>query len=143
MSDAPALIEMADHWVIPLGGKTVTQIRIDYAFSLIIWESRDLDFAVRIEGRFIFQVGNEEYALDAEEGAHTLCPALAIFGKTIQSALAHKDGTLELTFSDDSRVLVPPDPQYEAWEVSGPGGMLLVSLPGGSLAVWSSQLADR
>ncbi|WP_372500285.1 DUF6188 family protein [Sphaerisporangium perillae] len=29
-----------------------------------------------------------------------------------------------------------PDHQYEAWSAHGPGALLLVSLPGGDLAVW-------
>ena len=32
-----------------------------------------------------------------------------------------------------------PDPRYEAWTATGPDGMLVVTLPGGDLAVWSSR----
>jgi len=38
-----------------------------------------------------------------------------------------------------ARLLVEADPPYEAWTVAGPGGMKVVSLPGGGLSVWSSQ----
>ena len=40
-------------------------------------------------------------------------------------------------FDDGHLLKVAPDPQYEAWTASGPDGMLVVSVPGGDLAVWS------
>jgi frataxin-like iron-binding protein CyaY len=54
----------------------------------------------------------------------------------IQSAVAYKNGILELTFNDKSMVIVKEDPHYEAWELAGSGSIKLFSLPGGELAVW-------
>ena len=50
------------------------------------------------------------------------------------------NGTLDLTFSDGSRLRCAPDDQYEAWQVVG--GFpehLVVCTPGGELAVWDDQ----
>jgi Family of unknown function (DUF6188) len=42
-----------------------------------------------------------------------------------------------MVFSDGSSISVEPDPRYEAWQLHGPETFLLVSLPGGELAIWS------
>jgi hypothetical protein len=38
---------------------------------------------------------------------------------------------LRLDFDGGDAIVVPPDPDYEAWEVSGPGRVKVVALPGG------------
>ena len=40
-------------------------------------------------------------------------------------------------FSDGTRLDVEPDDAYEAWNVSGPDGALIVCTRGGSLVTWS------
>ena len=49
------------------------------------------------------------------------------------------DGQLHLAFADGAHIEVAPDEGYEAWNVTGPGGARIVSLPGGELAVWSAE----
>ncbi|WP_370629240.1 DUF6188 family protein [Paenarthrobacter nitroguajacolicus] len=45
---------------------------------------------------------------------------------------------LHLEFPDGSIIDVLPDERYEAWTLAGPDGLLLVSLPGNGLALWSA-----
>jgi hypothetical protein len=47
---------------------------------------------------------------------------------------------LAVAFDDGARIIVQPDPDYEAWNVTGRHGMRIVCLPGGGLATWP---ADR
>ncbi|MHA7194428.1 DUF6188 family protein [Paenarthrobacter nitroguajacolicus] len=47
-------------------------------------------------------------------------------------------GALHMEFSDGSTIDVLPDERYEAWTLAGPDGLLLVSLPGDGLAIWSA-----
>lgn len=35
---------------------------------------------------------------------------------------------------------VVADERFEAWTIAGPGGLTIVCLPGGELAVWSPDL---
>jgi hypothetical protein len=64
---------------------------------------------------------------------------LALFGARVLSAVAFKSGSLRLAFSGGHLLRVAPDPVYEAWTASGPDGLLLVCMPGGSLTVWQRQ----
>jgi hypothetical protein len=65
---------------------------------------------------------------------------LALFNVEVTSAVAFKSGQLRMVFGDGHMLKVDPDPRYEAWTVTGPDRMLVVSLPGGGLAVWPSRL---
>jgi hypothetical protein len=46
-------------------------------------------------------------------------------------------GTLTIRFDEDAMLVVPPDPDYEAWQVRADDGLLVVCIPGGELAVSS------
>ncbi|WP_352231348.1 MULTISPECIES: DUF6188 family protein [Paenarthrobacter] len=42
---------------------------------------------------------------------------------------------------DGCRLCVVPEPEsaYESWNLKGPDGLRIVSVPGGELAVWDSR----
>ena len=47
------------------------------------------------------------------------------------------DGELALRFADGELLTVPPEENYEAWELRDDTGWLVVCMPGGSLAIWA------
>lgn len=122
--------------VIPLKGRSVSRCYLDFAFG-IQFLSQGPETIVRIETPFRIAYPDAEYELSPARVAD-MCKALHILHKAVDEALALQDGTLKLRFVDGTRVIVPPDPDYEAWQISGPNGRLLASLPGGGLAEWSA-----
>ena len=68
------------------------------------------------------------------EGLRLLMPLL---GKDVTGAGADDAGGLTVAFGD-AALHCPASPDAEAWQLSGPAGVLVVSMPGGGLAVWSS-----
>lgn len=46
------------------------------------------------------------------------------------------DGRLQLTFDNDLGLEVAPHPQWEAWQISSAGHLLIVCTPGGQLTIW-------
>jgi hypothetical protein len=127
------LTERYDRWILPFRGLTVTQIQVDFAFGL----SFDDVGAVRISSMAILKwvrVDGEAVELDPER--QDVAAALPLFNTEVLSAVAFKSGALRIVFDNGRLLKVDPDPQYEAWTANGPGGMLVVSLPGGDLAVW-------
>jgi Family of unknown function (DUF6188) len=135
MNSQPSLVEHEDHWdLLPLVGRAVTRCLVDHAFGLQFW-SPEAEIELRIEGPFTLrEAGGEELSLVPEETT-SLGPALRLFRREVSSARAHKDGRLEVIFTDGSTLSVGPDQKYEAWELTG-SGQRLVSTPGGDLAVW-------
>lgn len=49
---------------------------------------------------------------------------------------------LSVAFDNGARLRIKPDSSYEAWTVSGPRGMLVVSMPRGELAIWDEKQDD-
>ncbi len=69
--------------------------------------------------------------------------ASILLRKTVGQAIGRKDGSLDVIFADGSKLVVPIDPDYEAWEISASDGFLVVSRPGGGLATWSPKQEPR
>lgn len=62
----------------------------------------------------------------------------AFFAGKVQSAEVSDSGSLSLTMESGNRLSVEPDPDFEAWTLTGPGGYRVVCMPGGKLATWES-----
>jgi hypothetical protein len=133
----PLVAAQDDHWIADLAGRQVASVTLDRAVSLRI-EHPDGAYWLRIEQPFVVTGPGGRHELDPAGDPSLLGPALAAARTTVQSAVALKSGALELTFDTGSTWRVDPIPRYEAWTLAGPRGLLLVSKPGGELAVWSA-----
>ncbi|WP_157617226.1 DUF6188 family protein [Saccharomonospora marina] len=58
-------------------------------------------------------------------------------GRTVELAGTDESGGLLVSFGDGTSVHVSSDEEYESWTLAGPGGMKVVCMPGGELAVCS------
>ena len=133
------LVERSDHWVLPLRGRSVTQCRVDYAFTLLFTEP-DASYEIRIEGPFVLShAQGADVRIDPDDAPAARGPALALLHQTVESAVAHKDGGLELGFADGSHIHVPASGQYEPWDFLGPAKLRIVSTPGGELTIWKAE----
>jgi len=120
-----------------LNGKNVSRCCIDTAFSLEVLE-KDAQTVIRIGGQMNIKHGGTQLSLSGEKPTQA-GQAFILVGKTIERAIGRKDGSLDISFVDGSRLVVPVDPHYEAWELSASDGFLVVSRPGGGLATWSAK----
>jgi hypothetical protein len=130
------LAELPDRWLLPYRGMKISQITVDCAltFSLegqavVVIES-DATLADR-PGR-----APGVQTVELHPGRQDVASALALYGATINSGVAFKNGTFRLVL-DHYQLTVRPDSRYEAWNVVGPGNLRLVCTPGGQLAIWT------
>jgi hypothetical protein len=62
----------------------------------------------------------------------------------VERAVASSESTLQIDFADGVSVVSPATEDAEAWEVRGPGHVLVVALPGGGEpAIWDSSSEIR
>ncbi len=120
------MINQPDRWVVPVGDGTVIQLRLDYAFTLVV----ETGFELRIESDFTFADDNGGHTYEPDEHA-ALGPVLTLHQAVVSSAEVLKDGHLIVLFADGRSLRVPPDDEFEAFNVAGPNQQLLVALPGG------------
>ena len=121
-------------WSLPLEQRCVGRCAVDHAFSLEFYEGEHA-LILRIAGDFTISDRGRIYQLNPAV-TWELGPAISLFGQTVRAAGASADGKLELVFADGRTLLVEPDADYEAWEVSGPYGMQAVCSPGGEISIW-------
>ena len=132
------VIEFEDFWIFPVENLTVSQLRIEYSMGINLWTSQEFYFNVVIEAPFQFINSNQEMIRVTPETLEGVCSILDILHETVQSAIAYKNGTLELVFKNGHRIIAKPDYMYEAWNISGPAGLLFVCKPNGEVESWSS-----
>lgn len=126
--------EEADHFVLPLTGREVDQICIDYAVTLVV----DGTDTVRLEGPFTLSDGAMTLLVDPQR-LDTVAPVLDLFRAIVIRALAGKDGSLILAFDDDRQLRIEADPDGEAWEIGGglppvSPSYRVISQPGGGIS---------
>ncbi|MFB9780649.1 DUF6188 family protein [Rhodococcus baikonurensis] len=63
--------------------------------------------------------------------------AAELVGATIELSTCPADGSLVVLFDTGAVLSVPPSPDFESWNVSAPGNVLVVSAPGGTIAAWN------
>lgn len=126
------VVELDDHWRLPLAGLAVSQLRVDHQLCLRLgedaWISVEADAALEEEG------GGPATPLAPEQQA--VAAALGLFGMTVIDVTAFKDGRLVVEFDKGARLTVAADPHFEAWNITGPDNLRVVCMPGGDLAIW-------
>ena len=134
--DDAGLTEVRGKWLLPVSDGKVTQIQVDYAFTLVLesWIS------VRIETPFSYGPAGAARQFEPSD-APGLAPLLGLHQATVTSAEISKDGSLTMAFADGGELFVPPDERYEAFTVTGSlpparRGFSFTALPGGGLSRW-------
>lgn len=122
---------VANNLLGALLGKRLIQFSMGYGVHLELGD----DHEVTIETSFEVVDSNGRWAGDplTADAAGALLPLNL---RDVTSARVASDGTFVLGLGS-ATVTVPPSPMYEAWQVRGPDGLLIVCSPGGDyVAVW-------
>lgn len=119
---------------LDLAGKTLQSVLIEHSIRLQLSEGR----FVLVESPFSLDREGVSVVFSPEEDfEEAFEPIRRLIGLTVVEATADDSGALRIRFGDGTVLQVPSDDAYEAWNVSGPGGGLVVCMPGGELAVWN------
>lgn len=119
-------------WDLDFPEKDLSFIRIDHQTRLQFGPTE-----VVIESPFVLRTPTHEAQLDPGERGG-LGILLELYPTAMVSASIDANATLDLSLANGYSISVPADPQYEAWQVNGPGTFLVVCVPGssGQLAIW-------
>jgi Family of unknown function (DUF6188) len=117
-----------------VAARDLTFVRVDHQTRLQFGE-----FEVVIESPFRVRARDGgEHKLDPGVRA-SLGPVLDLFPDELITAEVDHQATLRLRLASGASLEVPADDRFEAWQVNGPDGFLVVCTPGGDkLAVWDS-----
>lgn len=127
-------IVVANNLIAALLKKQLVQFRMGSGVHLEVGE----DHEVTIETPFEVVDGDIRWAGDplTAGAAGALLPLNL---REVTSSRIGPDGTLMLGLGS-ATLTVPPAPMYEAWQIRGPDGLLIVCSPGGDyVAVWEPE----
>jgi hypothetical protein len=110
-----------------------------------------VDYGLQIEaglddGRLLVRIGDATtFEFHENERLWKISPrdlsvnsrVFVLMGQQLRSVIVRTDGTLEMSFAESQLIRVPPIAKYEAWELHGPHGIIVVSGPGGKITTWS------
>ncbi len=129
-----AEVLIANRLIAVLTGRPLVQFRLGYGVHLEIGD----DHEVTIETSFdvVDDTSRRGGEPSTAEAAGALLPLNL---RKVTSGHIETDGTLVLAFGA-AVLTVPPHPMYEAWQMRGPDGLLIVCSPGGDyVAVWEPE----
>ncbi|TDT97321.1 hypothetical protein EDD99_5442 [Streptomyces sp. 846.5] len=120
-----------------LRGLTVVEIGISFQLSLLLDPEARVVLGCPFALTHYGDDGRQDVSLDP--GRQDVTAAIRLFGAKVLSAVAFKTGSMRLVFDNGWHLNSRADPSFEAWDVLGPGGWRIISMPGGKLAVWSGR----
>ncbi|SHV66400.1 Uncharacterised protein [Mycobacteroides abscessus subsp. abscessus] len=119
---------------IDMCGQVLVGLRIEYSVVLYF----NGEWVVLLGGSFTLGTqGATHRFTPAVDPPDALKPMGNLLGQRVTQAEIGDNGSLSITFDDGSRLHAEPDPDYEAWNLSGPDGLVVVCMAGGTLATWS------
>ena len=136
MNSDPVLMEHADRWVVSVKGAEVIRCSFDWAVTWVI-ATETGDVEIRAEQPFLFGDQNPVHLVPEGDPVH-LAPVLSTVRDSVVRIEAFANGRLELEFGAGAIATVEPSEEFEAWTLTGPGDLKLVSTPGGGVTAWNS-----
>jgi hypothetical protein len=123
-----------------LGGRTIESLLIEYTVVVRLTGG----YVLVIESPLVLTTGDSTLEVDPADDPGDVENSLRrLTGMTVASSAAEPSGALAIVFDEGSRLTVAVDPHYEAWNVAGPDGSLVVCMPRGKLAIWDADPARR
>ena len=114
-------------WSFRFGDPVVTQLRVDFRFSLLLGGGAEV---VR-EGPFELRRGSRAVRVPPGDAVFEVAEALPLFNTRVEAVEAKASGELRIDFGDEVVVNVPVNPHYENWQIVMPDSEQWIGLPGG------------
>lgn len=132
------LIDYGEYYQIDLNqGSFINQLRIDFDFSLVVYEDKDKYIDISISGQFEYTEQGRKFII-IPQNTEDLKDVLCLFKKRVESIKVFKSGNIFVSFDGGSQLFVEHSIQGEAWELSSSKGLKIVSVSNEteSLMIW-------
>jgi hypothetical protein len=125
--------ESAEEWTLTFADPVVTQLRVDYGFTLLLGGGVE----IRIEQPFQLTLGaSDALTVPPGESVWDVGAALPLFNMHVATVQVERGGVLHIGFDENASIEVPTHPQWENWALHTPDGGIWVGTPGGGVTVF-------
>lgn len=126
---ATKIIAYEDHYVFGCAELVLASAHRDAARILVDLQAPTIRWTLTVESDFSIQCG--------DTGSAEMTDLLR---KKVRDLRARRsDGTLRLLIGDNCVLTVPPNDNYEAWQLLSSNDDRLVAVAGGGVAVWRAR----
>ena len=116
-------------------GRSVVSQEIEYTVAMCL----TVEYFIRLDGPFTLALHDRRIAISPEtDPPEHFDPVRDLVGQVITESVVDDSGVLSISFDTGARIVCVPDGQYESWTMTGPRGMMVVSMPSGKLAIWDA-----
>lgn len=123
-------------YTLDLEGLSVTQIQIDFRFTLLFEGQGSLSFSCPFD--YVTPQASS-FLLDPEGTKAHLLPAIELFGETVRRAYVLGD-VVTIEYENGIQIIGTAHEHYEAWAFDdlepAPANRKIICLPGGGVAIW-------
>jgi hypothetical protein len=124
-----------DGWLLALQDGLVQLIQIDFRLGLLLSDASGTA-QLYIETPFCLNGPNTDVSLTPAKTS-SLAPVLTLFNAAVIGVSIRKTGQLKVQFGDGRWLEVGPNDAYEAWQLGGSTGFMLVCSPGGNVSIFN------
>jgi Family of unknown function (DUF6188) len=132
--DSSTLENDDDGWTLQTTDSLVTQLRIDYRFTLMLGSG----VLIAISEPFELRTNSATILIPPDDAVYEVGPALPLFNQRIVTLRAAKSGELLIEFDSGTTIRVPTNDGYENWEITLPTRDQLIGLPGGGASYFNA-----
>jgi len=130
MSNDAQAEQDANGWILRFGDPLVTQLQVDYRFSLLLGGGA----LIVLASPFELRRGKAIVRVPPGDDVSEVAEALPLFNARVDEVKVKASGELRIGFGDEVVATVAVDPNYENWEIVMPDGELWIGTPGGGVA---------
>ena len=118
-----------------LNGAVITQVFLHEQAAGLVFESDRGVYEWYVEEPLLLRSGGSTSRLNPKVPI-SMAPLLSLLCRTVDATALDNDGTLRLRVQRGIELECSPHPTREVWQLTGPGGFLLVCMPGNDPALW-------
>lgn len=124
------VLDKENNFLIDIGDKKVTQLRIDISLTLVFLNKAE-SIEISLMTKFVYKNSKgKRFTIDPERTLE-LSNTLDLLHKQGDCvSIDKKNSSMIIQFNDHSVIEILPDNNYEAWTISGTGGINIVCTPG-------------
>lgn len=133
-ADVPSLDAIRDvsGWSFVLVDSVVTQLKIDYRFTLILENGVEIVIA---EPFVLRETRGSEVTVPPGDKVYEVQAALPLFNQHVRQIRALESGVLQIVFDSGAEIEVPTNVSFETWQIVFPDGRMWIGSPGGGVTL--------
>ena len=135
-----SIAEDDDGWSFLFDEGLVTQLQIDYRFTLLL----DGGVLITLDEPFFLANSSAQALVPPGDAVWEVAAALPLFNQSVSRVMARRSGDLQIVFTNGWRIDVPVEASgsYENWQITLPDGRMWIGLPGGGVSEHPPERSD-